>query len=682
MTIYGTYSYRLSKLDFITEYLSCDRLVYAPLSWHNIDIYMGWGYKKYAENARKSALKQNKPYYTIEDGFLRSLYTSKFSKTPLSVVVDKKSIYFDSQTISDLETILVHDDVNDTQIQESHDAMDFFRTHHLSKYCVTVPYDTDICPEDFNENSVLLIDQTLNDASLLYGGIKEKDLPDIIKNSKQKFAGKTIFLKTHPEVISGHKQSCFGTLCHDTDIKLIPHTVSLPTLLRQKPHVVVLTSLAGFEGLIYGCSVTCYGISWYSGYRLTDDMHPDADMIYKRRKKRTLAEIFYLAYIKYPVYINPVTLKRGTFWDTALYLSRCMRHVQTVSGHLYIFGFRPWKRRDMIPFFKTPFNKITYVKNIDHAIKQGILTNKYAKILVWSYKNTKDIEYIQAKKTNIPILRCEDGFIRSYGLGSDFIPPFSIAIDTQDLYFYHDKKNPSDIQTFLNIPTMNYQMERIENLYKKITEHHINKYNIDKICDLKIQTDKQIILLIGQVDDDASLRYGGLISGISGNSDMIEYARLHYPNAFIIYKPHPDVLRGNRIGQIKNKDKIDRIETNASVLSCIDAAHHIISMTSLSGFEGILRGKQVTLLGKPFYHAFAQLYPLPPQKMMDMVRGVFVDYPIYINTDNVDLPYGTPERVIEKILLQKNTIHGFFRKIHIQSRMFKRIYQIKKWIFG
>ena len=67
---------------------------------------------------------------------------------------------------------------------------------------------------------------------------------------------------------------------------------------------------------------------------------------------------------------------------------------------------------------------------------------------------------------------------------------------------------------------------------------------------------------MGQVADDESIRRGSM--DIGGNLALCEAARKENPHAHIVFKPHPDVVSGNRIGEIPE-------------MSC-----SVLSMTSLS----------------------------------------------------------------------------------------------------
>jgi capsular polysaccharide export protein len=77
-------------------------------------------------------------------------------------------------------------------------------------------------------------------------------------------------------------------------------------LLSAVDEVHTLTSLAGFEALLRGKSVTCYGRPFYAGWGLTEDQVPIA----RRTGRVTLYELVAGALILYPTYVSRTT---GTF---------------------------------------------------------------------------------------------------------------------------------------------------------------------------------------------------------------------------------------------------------------------------------------------------------------------------------------------------------------------------------
>jgi capsule polysaccharide export protein KpsC/LpsZ len=68
----------------------------------------------------------------------------------------------------------------------------------------------------------------------------------------------------------------------------------------------VVTSQLGFEALMLGKKVTCFGVPFYAGWGLTDDRIPAP----RRRAHRTVLEVFAAAYFHYARYVNPINGKR------------------------------------------------------------------------------------------------------------------------------------------------------------------------------------------------------------------------------------------------------------------------------------------------------------------------------------------------------------------------------------
>ncbi len=105
------------------------------------------------------------------------------------------------------------------------------------------------------------------------------------------------------------------------------------------------------------------------------------------------------------------------------------------------------------------------------------------------------------------------------------------------------------------------------------------------------------ILVPGQVEDDASIRLGQ--ATVRTNLGPVAGARAANPGACIIYKPHPDVEAGLRPGAIDATGLADVVARHADPLALIEACDEVWTMTSLLGFEALLRGKPVTCLGAP-----------------------------------------------------------------------------------
>ncbi len=75
---------------------------------------------------------------------------------------------------------------------------------------------------------------------------------------------------------------------------------SITDCLAVVDEVHTMTSLVGFEGLMRGLKVVCYGLPFYSNWGLTVDRHP----LERRTKKLQPNELIAGTLIDYPLYMN------------------------------------------------------------------------------------------------------------------------------------------------------------------------------------------------------------------------------------------------------------------------------------------------------------------------------------------------------------------------------------------
>ena len=110
------------------------------------------------------------------------------------------------------------------------------------------------------------------------------------------------------------------------------------------------------------------------------------------------------------------------------------------------------------------------------------------------------------------------------------------------------------------------------------------------------------MLVTGQVEDDKSILKG--CETVRTNLGLLEAARAAHPQAYLVFKPHPDVEAGNRAGKVASADATrfaNVIASDMDIAGCITATDGLATMTSLAGFEALLRGKPVWTFGRPFY---------------------------------------------------------------------------------
>jgi capsular polysaccharide export protein len=135
-------------------------------------------------------------------------------------------------------------------------------------------------------------------------------------------------------------------------------------------------------------------------------------------------------------------------------------------------------------------------------------------------------------------------------------------------------------------------------------------------------------------------------------------ARELEPDAWLIYRPHPDVEAGHRKGHIPDHQLLqfaNEIERGGSVVSLIDGVEGVHCITSLGGFEALLRGKHVTTHGVPFYAGWgltADLGPIPVRRtrrrsLDELVAATLILYPTYF--DPVTRLPCPPEVLVDRI---------------------------------
>jgi len=269
------------------------------------------------------------------------------------------------------------------------------------------------------------------------------------------------------------------------------------------------------------------------------------------------------------------------------------------QGKLYFFNFSPWRMMQIEQFFYAPNNQKFICKSLEEAIKKGL--DKESNIFIYGIIEFTEIEAF-AKKNGMTVYRIEDAFIRSVALGSGFAKPYSLSIDSRGIYF--DPRKPSDLEYLLEKHEFSDELlQRAKKVRAEVVASKFSKYNHLEHATIKIDREKysKVILVTGQVEDDMSIKFGAF--GLN-NSDLLQMVKKSNPKAYIIYKPHPDVLSGNRVGHIPKEITdtcANEIQTDISIDSCIAVSDEIHTLTSGAGFDALLREKAVFTYGMPFY---------------------------------------------------------------------------------
>lgn len=609
------------------------------------NIFYGWGRKPSGLKAVELAKKNNAKFCLLEDGLIRSLGLGVNDKNSFSLVFDDVGIYYDATTPSRLENILNTYEFSEDELKQAKKAIKYLVDNNISKY--------NNAYKEFeleNKDNILVILQSANDLSLKYGLADKINSLDMIKDAIKENPNSKVYVKIHPDVLSGKKQSDININEIPKECEIISDSYNPISLLKNFKKVYTKTSTMGFEALLCGCECVCYGIPFYAGW---GGVTKDKQKCERRIKPRSIEEIFYAMYFLYTKYYNPYSEEVSDIFDTMKTIVQFREIYKANSGRLFLFGFSLWKRAHTRHFFKSFDNRIIFLKYLYFLKFYQITEND--KAFIWGKKYDKN--ELEKYFKNISIV--EDGFIRSIGLGSNLTKAYSLVVDDMGIYF--DPQIPSRLEYILKNTDFNDELiQEAKEIRKLILDNSFSKYNCLKHKELP-KREQKTILIPAQVEDDASIKCGGL--GYD-SLKLIKQVRDENPEAYIIYKVHPDVVAGNRKG-LKDEKIIlkycDEIITDISIDSCIKACGEVHTITSTAGYDALIRDKVVVTYGVPFYAGWGLTIDKNiTQKILsrrgrklstnELIAGVIILYPRYLNINlNLLTNYKTAtEKLISK----------------------------------
>ena len=260
------------------------------------------------------------------------------------------------------------------------------------------------------------------------------------------------------------------------------------------------------------------------------------------------------------------------------------------------------------------------------------------KVAIWKTRTPAPL-LAELERTPDKLIEVEDGFIRSAGLGADCVPPLSIVVDRLGVHF--DPSKPSDLERLIEAGGfMADMLDRARQLRELIVSSGVSKYGAGQASEFSRDPARRTILVPGQVEDDRAVLCGG--GGIQGNLDLLRRVRADALEAHIVYKPHPDIEAGHRLGAIdENKclEFADEVVCDQPISALLDVVDEVHVNTSLAGFEALLRSKEVTTHGVPFYAGWGltrDLGAVPSRRtarrsLDELVVAVLLIYPRYLD---------------------------------------------------
>jgi len=605
------------------------------------DLVAAWGHSPLAPKAEAFAARHTLPLLRIEDAFLRSLAPGRAKRRsdgPLGLMIDRRGgVHFDPTRPSDLEHLLATAPLDDTALLDrAREGMARLHAADLSKYNL---HDPDLSPPP--PGYVLVIDQTRDDASLRLSGATEGLFKEMLFRARDDHPGARIVIRSHPETTQGLRRGHYGP----EDLQQGELLLNTPTgpraLLEGAIAVYTISSQLGFEAILAGHRPVVLGRPFYAGWGLSEDQ---GGPLPRRHRRLTRAQLFAGAMLLAPVWYDPCRDRLCSFEEALDQLEAEVRaYREDRRGHVAL-GMRLWKRGALQSFFGRE-KPVIFAARAEDAVR--IAKRRGRDLLIWAAAgDPPDLP------GGLRARRVEDGLIRSRGLGADLVPPLSLIADGRGISY--DPGRPSDLEALLEKPLRPGQRLRAARLIGALRAGGVTKYNLSGAVPQVPEGHR--ILVPGQVEDDASLRFGG--ADIRSNLALLRRVRADNPQAVILWKAHPDVVAGLRPGAVAPEDLkglADACLDDSSAHDALSLADEVWTMTSGTGFEALLRGLPVTCLGAPFYAGWGltrDLAPVPARRrsglqIEDLAWAALIGYPRYY--DPISRRPCPPEVVVARL---------------------------------
>lgn len=574
-----------------------------------------WGASPTAWRGEWVAARRKVPLVRVEDAFLRSVLPGRAGgAAPLGLLVDPVGVHFDSSHPSRIEQILGAADLYNSNIMDEARRL----THclietGLSKYNNFAPVLSGPDP-----GYILVVDQTRGDASIRGSGASEATFHAMLDRAKADHPETRIVLRSHPETALRMRAGHFCAGDAGGRVSLLAAPISPHRLLAGAGAVYTVSSQLGFEAILHGHRPHVFGQPFYAGWGLSQDEHP----LPRRTRRLTREELFAGVMLLAPLWYDPCRDRLCGLEEVIRQLEAEVRAWREDSQGHVAAGMRLWKRGRV----QAVFGGVKPLRfRDDPAAADRLAAATGRGVLVWAGREPAGF----APKA--PCLRVEDGFLRSRGLGAELVPPLSLVTDGFGIYY--DPSRPSRLEGLIARPLTEAQRRRAEALIARLRAEGLSKYNLGGAVPVLPQGHR--ILVPGQVEDDASIRLGA--GEVRTNLCLLQAVRAANPDAVVLYKPHPDVEAGLRPGAVEATGLADRVLSSVDPAALLAEVQEIWTMTSLLGFEALVRGLPVTCLGAPFYAGWGltrDLGATPARRtarpdLPQLVHAALIAYPRY-----------------------------------------------------
>ncbi|CAN7636336.1 capsular polysaccharide biosynthesis protein [Rhizobium rhizogenes] len=622
------------------------------------DGVVGWGDKPLARLARRYAHMRKLPYWTLEDGFLRSVGLGKAGAPSVSLIADDLGIHFSAHAPSRLETLL-QDGTPGADLARAKKLREWIVHERLSKYNHLPDGNVSLRPT--RRKRILLVDQVVGDRSIAGSGANAETFLRMLGAARAE-SNADIIIKSHPDVVAGRAKGYLASHARESRVQFVDSTVSPHSVLDIVDEVWTVSSQLGLDALLRGMTVVTFGMPAYAGWGLTQD-RADSLVAVAARARRTrrvgIDEFADAMLLQYSLYVDPVTRQPIVAEQAVERLLEWRRRASSLSGRYLCVNFSLHKRSVLRRYLTSPSSQVQFANRPTVAQIQAA-----DKIVLWGNSAPPEESTLWKQGGRRSIIRVEDGFIRSAGLGTSLVPPSSLCFDAEGIYF--DASKPSRLEMILSTTEFDSALlERAKRLRQTIVSMGITKYNLPAQLspDYREQAKgRAVVLVAGQVPNDASLRLG--MASHDSDTELLNAVRRARADAFIVYKQHPDLLAEPFMHPARNRpshDIADLVVGNVDLNGLLHAADEVHVATSQIGFEALLRERPVWCYGLPFYagwgltnDAVVSLRRKRTLSLDALVAGALILYPHYWS-NIADLPCEVEDVIAELYRARQGT---------------------------
>ncbi len=614
------------EVELVSGQWRCSRdpSLEAVLSWGRKPKDFSWRKRLSSSMAERLSTSRGLPLWRCEDTFIRSLAPGPASP-PLGMVLDDLGIYYDASVPSRLDSLISRPRLPG-EIEKGRSLIQLWRDLRISKY--------NNKPEALPpaNSYVLVIDQTAGDCSIPLGSASQHSFMEMLDAALKRHPESTILVKTHPVVASGQRRGHFtrAQISHPR-VHLEASGGHPSALLEHAEAVYVVTSQLGFEALMWGKRVYCFGMPFYAGWGLTVDQLPAPS---RRSNGCKIESLVCAALLDYGVYLDPFTKLPC---PVEVLMEAIGQHRQAHRGDsstIAAVGFSRAERGDLTHLM--PTTKIVQAPFLKQLLTDG------SPLLVRRARQS-------SRYGDWP------GTVYQVGPGPlnllEETPKQSYALNR--IRHSHNGDGPSELEAWLTACALSQpQLERARALRSRLISACLTRTSSNNGQWARPSGTRRVALAACLGEEDEPLFDCPIDDLTEGR--LHKAARSHEPSSYLIY--HTNSRTGSSLTPEAASicDRILEGTLSLQLLKQIDSVH--VGSSSI-GLFALMLGLDVATWGTPFYAGWgltrdAHSFPWRQRVLSldELIYATFIEFPRYISKRNSWLI--TAERAIDELDMQ------------------------------